>query len=593
MTERLYYVSVGGEPGRGPVSEGDLRRDLASGKLAREALVCEVGSSTWRSIASLDSPDAAAPVGAMPPPPPPPPPAARGGGGRPWLAIVLVTLGVFIVGGVGTILLMMRRPKPQLCPGTPALLASLHQELEIDAYVTRGLPTLDKFDRDLEALLVQYQANSAGRVRYRVIEVKDEDARKRAKDLGLVEEPFGEMDDSGEAKLRQGFSGLAFSYGQERDVIKFLPPEHTEGLAFWIDNKIRELRAKGDGRSYRIGVLTGHGEIAPSENNLVPSSAGRVSVQGVITQNFPFYSMHDENTANGAAPIEPGLDGLVVTQPSSAVPEADLRRIDDFVMHGKAVAFFVGAANVRASDPTMTATLDTHGLERLLSGYGIELHRDVVIDLGSPAKISVLTATGGSVKPTFPFIPVATDERLGGEPRLDTAFPVFFRLTEVAFPLASSLDLHREAQPEATMRVLARSSPTAVRATDATVDLHPLKPWKPSGAEGQVVFAAAVQGTLRSAFDASKRSEHPARVMVIASTQFLANPLARAGSGPETGQVGMMMPNVGGDEQLQMVATPYAQSELTSTILVFKNTLDWLSSEDDMTGCFPAYDAGK
>jgi ABC-type uncharacterized transport system involved in gliding motility auxiliary subunit len=606
MTERLYYVSVGGEPGRGPVSEGDLRRDLASGKLAGEALVCEVGSGAWRSIASLDSPDAPAPVGPMPPQPPPLPPVAslvspaprvppdgRGAGRRPWLAIFLVTLGVFIVGGVATLLVMTHHPKPKLCPGTPALLASLHQELLIDAYVTRGLPTLDKFDRELEALLSEYQRNGSGHMRYRVIDVKDEDTRKRAKDLGLAEQPFGEMEDSGDALLREGFSGLVFSYGAERDVIKYLPPDQTEGLAFWIDNKIRELRAKGDGRVYRIGILTGHGEIAPSESNLVPSSAGAPSMQSVITQNFSFYSLRDENTANGVAPIEPALDGLVVTQPSSAVPEADLRRIDDFVMHGKAVAFFVGAANVRASDPTMTATLDTHGLERLLSGYGIELHRDVVIDPGSHVSLAVQTMAGGGAKVSLPFIPVAKAGRASGEPRLDPAFPVFFRLTEVALPLASSLDVHRETQPEATMRVVARSSPTALRLTDATVDLHPLKPWRPSGPEGQVVLAAAVEGTLRSAFDASKRSEHPARVLVVASAQFLANPLARAGNPPNAGQVGMMMPSLGGDEQLLTVATPYAQSELTTSIIVFKNTIDWLSSEDELVGCLPAYDAGK
>jgi len=55
----------------------------------------------------------------------------------------------------------------------------------------------------------------------------------------------------------------------------------------------------------------------------------------------------------------------------------------------------------------------------------------------------------------------------------------------------------------------------------------------------------------------------------------------------------MMMPSLGGDEQLLTVATPYAQSELTTSIIVFKNTIDWLSSEDELVGCLPAYDAGK
>jgi hypothetical protein len=46
-----------------------------------------------------------------------------------------------------------------------------------------------------------------------------------------------------------------------------------------------------------------------------------------------------------------------------------------------------------------------------------------------------------------------------------------------------------------------------------------------------------------------------------------------------------MMMGMGGDEQMQLIANPYAQSELTSTILVFKNTLDWLSMDDELAKC--------
>src|SRR3974390_15877 len=44
----------------------------------------------------------------------------------------------------------------------------------------------------------------------------------------------------------------------------------------------------------------------------------------------------------------------------------------------------------------------------------------------------------------------------------------------------------------------------------------------------------------------------------------------------------MRMPNLGGDEQLLMLAGPYAQQFITGTILVFKNTLDWLSGDTDL-----------
>jgi hypothetical protein len=44
----------------------------------------------------------------------------------------------------------------------------------------------------------------------------------------------------------------------------------------------------------------------------------------------------------------------------------------------------------------------------------------------------------------------------------------------------------------------------------------------------------------------------------------------------------MMMGQVGGDEELQMISQPYAQQYLTETILAFKNTLDWMGGDSDL-----------
>jgi hypothetical protein len=68
---------------------------------------------------------------------------------------------------------------------------------------------------------------------------------------------------------------------------------------------------------------------------------------------------------------------------------------------------------------------------------------------------------------------------------------------------------------------------------------------------------------------------------VVSSSQFLANPFARAGNGTEMNQFGMNMP-MGQDKDLEQLAGPYAQQALTQTILCFKNTLDWLSGDTDL-----------
>ncbi|MDP9033643.1 MAG: GldG family protein [Myxococcota bacterium] len=512
------------------------------------------------------------------------------------VAAILVAVNALSAFGVYTRKDVTKSDKFTLSKGSGNLLRSMKQPLVIDAYVTKGLPKLDAFVRDLRDLLQEYKNAGGGKFEYVLVEAKDEDTKKKAKDAGLIEQPFGEASDTDEkAAVTQGFMGLVFRYGEQQDVIKFLPPDRTDGLEFWITNKIREIRDKGDDIHHKIGVLTGNDEIKPSDNNLAPSNMGKFSMQGIITQNFPFYSFQDVDLKNGEAEVPDDLDGLIVTQPGKDLSEKQLRRIDQFVMKGKSLAVFASAVNVKPSDATMSGSLSTHGLEKLLEGYGVSMNKDVILDPWRRVHIVVPTMGGMAGVDMWQVIEVQDDTRFTGDQQLiDASFPCLFRVEDVAVPFVSSLSMHPDKQPAAKLHVVMRSSPFAVHLTGETVDLRPLQKWAPKVRglqQQQYAIAADVEGTLKSAFPEGEKdgitvpaqSVKPARLFVLASSQFLANPLARAGAGPEMGsQFGMMMPNAGGDEQLLMLAGPYAQQFITGSILVFKNTLDWLSGDTDL-----------
>lgn len=506
---------------------------------------------------------------------------------------ILVALNALSALGVYARKDVTKMQKFTLSKGSGALLHSMKQDLAVDAYVTKGLPKLDSFVRDLRDLLQEYQNAGGGKFTYSIIEPKDEDAKKKAKDAGLVEQPFGEATDEKEA-VTEGYMGLVFRYGEQEDVIKFLPPDRTDGLEFWITNKIREIRDKGDDIHHKIGILTGNDEIKPTEANLAPSSMGKFAMQTIITQNFPFYSFQDVDLKNGDSEVPDDLDGLLITQPGKDLSDKELKRIDQFVMKGKTLAVMAGAVNIKANDATMDATLDLHNLDKLLAGYGVDVNKDVVLDLWHHVRLVVPTMGGIASAELQPILDVQDDPRFSGDQQLvDTSFPALFRVQELAVPFASSLTLNAAKQPGAKLRVVMRSTPFAVHLTGETVDLKPLQKWasKLKGLkQEQFATAADVEGTLKSAFagqdkegiDAPDQSAKPARVFVLSSAQFLANPLARAGNGPDMGQYAMMMPNLGGDEQLLALAAPYTQQYITGSILVFKNTLDWLSGDSDL-----------
>ena len=484
-----------------------------------------------------------------------------------------------------------------LSAGSGRLLKSMKGDMKVEAYVTKGLPKLDAFVRDLRDLLQQYKEASGGKFDYVIIEAKDEEQKKKAKEAQLQEVQFGEGSDTEDkAEFAKGYMGLVINYGAERDKIPVLSPDNNTGMEFWITNKIREVRDKGDNVKHKVGILTGHDEIKLSEPNLVPSTSGqKPNLQGIVGQYFPFYQFVDVDLKGGDAEVDDSVDGLIITQPAKDLTEKELRRIDQFVMRGKSLAVIASAVNVKAADATMQGTLSTHGLEKLLDGYGIEMRKDALLEFGRPFRVNTFTQGGPQTLRFPPLHDVRDDFRFtGDEQLLDTGFAAFFRIPQIPFPFTSSLVLHREKQPDVTDRskfkVLARTTPKTLRETGDTVDMKPVRQWRPKGEFNQFNIAATVEGKLKSAFptgdkmgvDAPAQTTGTARVLVVSSSQFLANPFARAGNGPDMGQMGGIPPGMGGDELLQQIAMPYAQQAMTNMILVFKNMLDWVTGDVDL-----------
>src|SRR5438552_3487733 len=241
-------------------------------------------------------------------------------------ALVLVVLAILIAVNALSYFMYWRKDTTNaerytLSAGSGRLLQSMKGDMKVEAYVTKGLPKLDVFVRDLRDLLQEYKNSSKGKFDYVIIEAKDEEQKKKAKEAGLQELRLAEGNDT-EDKIEEakGYMGLVFNYGAERDKIPVLSPDNNQGLEFWITNKIREVKDRGDGTKHKVGVLTGHDEMKLSEANLLPSNSGqKPSIQGIITQYFPFYQLVDVDLKNGDAAVDESLDGLMIFQPAKDI----------------------------------------------------------------------------------------------------------------------------------------------------------------------------------------------------------------------------------------------------------------------------------
>ena len=513
------------------------------------------------------------------------------------IAAIIVVVNLLSVGKYGRFD-WTKSERYTLSQGSARLVESLKAPIQVDAYITKGSAQLDTFVRDLVDLMKEYERGGKGKFKFTLIEAKTEEQREAAKEAGLQEMAFAEASATGEdqASIAQGFMGLVLKYGSEKGVIPQLHPSRAEGLEFWITNKIREVRDKADDIKHKIGVVTGKDELKLSDQNLVPKQGkgGSPSIQTILEQAFPFYKLEEVTIAEDKE-IDKDFVGLIITQPRKDYTDKELRRVDEFLMRGgKSLVVLASAVTLKPQDATMSASLELHGLDKLLLGYGIDMKKNAVLDFGAQFRLPIVTQTGAVSSIRHPGIAhVVNDPRFSeSEKPLDAGFAAFFRMDELAFPFPSSLELLPYKQPKDGVKVyaVARTTTNATVLTDATIDMK-LKPdWKPKPPYKQHIIAAVSEGKLKSSFAGApaegikpnERAPQDSRVLVISSSQFVTNPFAFSGNGPDLGGQFAMFGAVGGDPQLQMIAQPYAQRYLTATILSVKNTLDWMSGDTDL-----------
>ena len=473
------------------------------------------------------------------------------------------------------------------------LVRAARRPIQIDLYVTRGRD-LETFGRDVETLLTQLAGVSGGRMTIASHAVTTTDTHTEAARDGLTLQSFVGAGGAEEGAPR-GYFGIVVRYGGRTRSVD-LQPRAPTGIAYWTLSALQSLTSIVDGVSKRIGVLTGHGEIGLFEANLAPYTMGAFSVQGVMIDNFPYYQFVEVNLKRGERAVDPSLEGLIITQPAEDLNDAELRLIDRFVTSGKSLAVFAGAANVAPSDSSMTAHLARHGLEKLLDGYGIELRHDVLLDFARSFWVEVEGTSGRKDALRLPQIPFAEDDDSTGRARaVRDDFQPTFALPRVAVPMASSIVLHPEKQPDARPMVVLRTTMRARRVGDEQVDLSPWHDWGSGGELGQFAVAAYLQGHVRPAFpsgeNALENETARSRVFVVSSSQFLTNPFARAGN-PPVSATGRPVPT---EEQRRLlsIAGTYAKERITDVLLLVKNTLDWMVGYDELLPCRTETIGGK
>jgi gliding-associated putative ABC transporter substrate-binding component GldG len=444
---------------------------------------------------------------------------------------------VFLIAGIGSLVLLnviglrsffrfdVTRDKTYtLSKASKETMKALQDPIQIKAYFTEKLPAPYSGNaRYVRDLLQEYRAASRGQLAFEFIDpmaqetAADKEAKKEVKrDIfgRTFREPTSlekELATAGvqpveirvveadQMQTKRAYMGIVITYQEKKEVIPVV--QDTRTLEYDLTSLIRKMTRP---KTPVIAVLQGH------EEPKLEEKLGRLRT--LLSQTYqvrPFdLSSKDK--------VDEDVDALLVIGPTKPLKESEIKAIDQFLMQGKSVGFFLDSLQVNPK--TFESAQAEHGLTPLLASYGIVLDDKLVADVQC-AHLSVQERRGYmlvSMPIPYPFVPELT--------RLEGDSPITKGLAGVTFPFVTSV-----AATPADGRQVAILAKSSVKSwlEGKPYNIDPRRDWRtetitPSGPYNLMV---QVSGKLPSHFASAgggllTESNSEARVMVVGGSSL-------------------------------------------------------------------------
>lgn len=408
-------------------------------------------------------------------------------------------------------------------------MSKLEDPVTVTAYFTDDLPApYSSNARYVRDLLEEFRAASKGRLSFEFLDpmsqetAEDKEAKKEVKrDIfgRTFREPTSierELAEAGvqpvevrvieddQMQTKRAYMGIVIKHQEKKEVIPVVQDVRT--LEYDLTTLVKKLTRP---KTPVIGVVQGHEAPALQEK--------LTRLQTVLSQ------MYEVRPVDLAAKerVDAEIDALLVIGPKTAFQPNEVKAIDQFVMEGKSVAFFLDA--VQVDTRTFEASEATHGLGPLLETYGIKVGDQLVADVES-APLNVQERRGFMIVTMpvpYPFIPLLA--------RLEGDSPVTEGLSGVTLPFSTTVTA--TAPQGATATVLAKSSHKSWL-ENKPYNLDPRREWRnetitPNGPHPLMV---QVSGKLKSHFASEANTSSASGTPVLAESKGEPRVIVAGGS---------------------------------------------------------------
>lgn len=397
-------------------------------------------------------------------------------------------------------------------------MAGLEDPVTVTAYFTDDLPPpYSSNARYVRDLLEEFRAASKGRLSFEFLDpmtqetAEDQEARKEMKrdifgrvfreptsvERELAQEGIQPVEirviEDDQMQTKRAYMGIVIKHQEKKEVIPVVQDIRT--LEYDLTTLVRKLTRP---KTPVLGVVQGHE--APALHDKL------TTLRTLLSQMYEVRPVD----LSAQERVDADIDALLVVGPRTALQPNELRALDQFVMEGKSVAFFLDSVQVDLK--TFVPSEATHGLGPLLETWGIQLGDKLVADVES-AQLNVQERRGFmlvSMPVPYPFIPML--ERLEGES------PVTEGLSGVTLPFTTSVTATAPEGAQAT--VLARSSRKSWLESKP-YNIDPRRDWRTETVtpDGPHPLMIQVSGKLKSHFAAEAQSSTASGTPVLAESK--------------------------------------------------------------------------
>jgi len=320
------------------------------------------------------------------------------------------------------------------------LVKELKDQLTIKAFFSKNLPApFNNYERYLKDQLQEYRNYSNGKLNFVFVD-PDKKGKDNQPDKGVMSEiQAGRIVKVEVNKLEKDqlqvvnvYMGLTLNYQDKMESIPVL--RSINDLEYELTSRLRKLTQP---KTPKLGFLTGHDELTPTQ--------GLKNAMQLLGDKYQVAEINLEKDDSALK----DMDLMVVAGSKKEIPAYQRFWIDQFIMKGGKVAFFLDRSILDMK--SFIGRPFKSGLEDLCAAYGVIIEPSMLLDEMNQ-KVTVVRAQGNvRFNSVVPFPPVIRVQDIAKDS------PLVKNLRDLTLPFASPLTVKPVKGVEYT--VIARSSP--------------------------------------------------------------------------------------------------------------------------------------